>query len=88
MWNSAGVRPEACDTLERIARASDPDARVWKGPGLLTSEQGVRVLGTPLGHTDFVSAHLMEKLEEHEVPSGPQRGRCSCVALEVEPIIC
>ena len=32
-----------------------------------TSEQGVRVLGTPLGHTDFVSAHLMENLEEHDV---------------------
>ena len=61
VWNSAGDRPEACDTLERIARASDPDARVWKGPGLLTSEQGVRVLGTPLGHTDFVSAQLTEK---------------------------
>ena len=67
VWNSAGVRPEACDTLERIARTSVPDAQVWKGPGLLTSEQGVRVLGTPLGHTNFVSAYLMKKLEEHDV---------------------
>ena len=53
VWNSAGVRPEACDTLERTVRASDPDARVWKGPGLLTSEQGVRVLGTPSGAHRF-----------------------------------
>ena len=66
VWNSAGDRPEACDALERITSASDPDARVWKGPGLLTSEHGVRVLGTPLGHIDFVAAQLTEKLAEHE----------------------
>ena len=47
VWNSGGVRPEFCDVLERIAQIADPEARVWKGSGVLTTDQGIRVLGTP-----------------------------------------
>ena len=30
-----GSKPEVCDTLQRIAIADDPQARVWRGSGLL-----------------------------------------------------
>ena len=43
VWNKAGIRPAACDALERIARIGNP----------------------PLGHEDFVAAHLESVLAEH-----------------------
>ena len=67
VWNAAGVRPPACDQLERLAQASDPEARVWKGSDIPTAEQGVRILGTPVGHPDFVSTFLQKVLNEHAV---------------------
>ena len=67
VWNAAGVRPPACDQLERRARVSDPEARVWKGSDIPTAEQGVRILGTPLGHPDFVHTYLENVLNEHGV---------------------
>ena len=67
VWNAAGDRPPACDLLERIAQASDPKARVWKGSGVPTEEQGVRILGTPLGHLHYVQAFLRRVMAEHEV---------------------
>ena len=60
------MRPEFCDTLERIAHATDPEALVWRGPGLPTEQMGIRVLGTPLGHEDFASAHLQDSLRSHQ----------------------
>ena len=50
---SGGIRPEACDALERVARAVNPRAVVWKGSDVPSREQGIKVLGTPLGHPDF-----------------------------------
>ena len=43
--------------------------------GLLTSEQGMRVLGTLLGHTDFVSAHSPDSKigSAHEAASRIER---------------
>ena len=38
VWNAAGVRPPACDQLERLAQVSDPEARVWKGSDIPTVE--------------------------------------------------
>ena len=40
---------------------------MWKGPGVPTREQGIKVLGTPLGHDDFVAAHLESVLAEHQI---------------------
>ena len=40
---------------------------MWKGPGVPTHEQGIKVLGTPLGHEDFVAAHLESVLTEHHM---------------------
>ena len=66
VWNSSGVRPRACDTLQDIATASGSLDQVWKGSDLPTDQQGIRVLGTPLGHRDFVAAHLARVLRSHQ----------------------
>ena len=73
VWNSGGMRPVACDMLERIARENNPDnreVRVWRGGGP-NRERGISVLGTPLGHPDFVAVHLQKILEEHQILLGP-----------------
>ena len=67
VWNSAGVRPAACNVLERMAQVADPEARVWRGSGetdLPPAQQGITVLGTPLGHPSFVQGHLEKKAAE------------------------
>ena len=64
VWNAIDDRRDFFDTLERIARAQDPDARVWRGSELPLVQQGIKVLGTPLGHSAFVEAHLNKKAEE------------------------
>ena len=53
--------------LERIAQIADPEARVWKGSGVPTTEQGIWVLGTPLGHADYVEIQLRERLDDHQL---------------------
>ena len=58
MWNSAGVKPDVCDALQRIAQASDPNAQVWRGSELPPTMQGMKVLDTPLGHPDYVATCL------------------------------
>ena len=40
---------------------------VWRGFWGPTEQQGVRILGAPLGHTDFVSAFLERKSRDHHV---------------------
>ena len=59
LWNQGGVVPSGAAALTAAARISDPDATVWCGDQALpTSEQGIRILGTPLGHPDYVRAEL------------------------------
>ena len=67
VWNQAGVYPPRCEVLEQIARQEDPEATVWTGSGVPTEQQGVRILGAPLGHTDFVFAFLERKSRDHHV---------------------
>ena len=39
---------------------------VWRGDlSLPVEEQGIRVLGTPLGHREFVEAEVLRTSEEH-----------------------
>ena len=66
VWKQAGVRPPICDVLERIARANDPRARVWRGSDVPTEQQDIKVLGVPLGHHDFGRQHLSNVHEEHQ----------------------
>ena len=44
-----------------------PRKQCRTGSGVPTEEQGVRILGAPLGHTDFVSAFLERKSRDHHV---------------------
>ena len=67
VWNQAGVRPAACNALERIAPTNNPEAVVWTESTIPTAEQGIRVLWTPIGHQDFVAAQLESVRREHEV---------------------
>ena len=66
-WNLGSIRPEFCDVLERLAQEVDPGARAWRGSDLLAAQQGVVVLGTPLGRAEFVHAQLNQKLADHEI---------------------
>ena len=52
VWNLAGEEP---GDMRDIAREHDPAARVWVGDQALPpEEQGLLVLGTPLGAEEFV----------------------------------
>ena len=67
VWNRAGIRPFACDVLERIARVQHLQAVVWRGSDIPTADQGIKVLGTPLGHPDYVTRHLQRVEQEQQV---------------------
>ena len=67
VWNQAGQKPEACDRLQRVAVQVDPTARVWPGSELPTVEQGIKVLGTPIGHHDYVLQMLSMIQDKHRV---------------------
>ena len=72
MNSSAGIRPTSCDALERIAQLGDPDARAWRGRGdtdLLPPQQGITVMGTPLGDPAYIRAHLETKAAEQRLQS-------------------
>ena len=66
IWNQAGVQPGACDILERAAHDRDPDARVWRGAGVPPEEQGIKILGTPIGHPEYVRRFLIRLTDEHQ----------------------
>ena len=59
------MEPPVCAALQRAAEVVNPHARVWRGSGLPTNEHGFRVLGAPVGHPDFVRAHL-QRANEHQ----------------------
>ena len=52
IWNRSGERPEVCNVLERVARAYNPRAIVWRGSQLPTEMQGIKFWahhwGTPI----------------------------------------
>ena len=66
MWNQAGVEPPGCEMLERLARVVHESAHVWRGPELPTHLQGLIFLGTPIGHPDFVRAHMDRTPRDHQ----------------------
>ena len=58
--------------LTRAARAVKPDAVVWRGdPGLPLSQQGLKVLGIPIGQPAFVSDFLERKSREQQTQRIP-----------------
>ena len=66
LWNAAGIRPAICDVLERVAQEQNPSARVWRGAGIPVEQQGIKILGTPLGHPAHVQRFLNSISEEHQ----------------------
>ena len=73
VWNRGGVEPEGIVELTRRARQVRPDAVVWKGDQQLPpNQQGLRVLGVPIGQPEFVLDFLEAKnRENHFVPTHP-----------------
>ena len=67
LWNKAGVIPTGSERLTAAARVADPTATVWRGDlGLPPEEQGVKILGTPLGHPSFVRSQLATLSAKHD----------------------
>ena len=68
VWNRSGECPPACEEMQRAAVQVDPDVRVWNGdvsrPG---SEQGLKILGTPVGQPEYVTTKLDQLIEKHRV---------------------
>ena len=65
-WNRAGVQPRGIDILTRAARSMRPDAVVWRGDASLPAgQQGLKILGVPVGQPEFVQSFLERKSEEH-----------------------
>ena len=68
VWNRSGACPPACVAMQRAAVAVSPTAVVWRGDHEIpTHQQGLKVLGVPLGHPDFVLKFLEAKIAEHRV---------------------
>ena len=57
VWNRSGEKHAVCDVLERMARITDTTAS-GEGHRCARESKGTKVLGTPLGHRDFVRVHL------------------------------
>ena len=45
---------------------SEPQARVWRGPGVPVEERGIKILGTPIGHPEHVRRFLVTLSDEHQ----------------------
>ena len=62
VWNAAGIRPDACDLLERLA-ARHNSGPVWRGSEVPTHQQGVKILGTsPTSHLTRLQPHLFRTI--------------------------
>ena len=61
IWNRAGVQPANC------AHMVDSDGiPAWRGdPNLATHLQGIKILGTPIGHANFIDASMNEISRDH-----------------------
>ena len=61
VWNSFGIRREFC-----VGTRSGPRCPRLAGSDVPEAQQGVTVLGTPLGRAEFVHAQLNQKLADHD----------------------
>ena len=65
VWNRGGVVPDGIEELTAAARLVKPEAVVWRGDTELPlSEQGVKVLGVPIGQPAYVQEFLAKKGRE------------------------
>ena len=71
VWNRAGVPPRGIDILTRAARRVNPEAIVWRGDTALPrGQQGVKVLGVPVGQPEFVHNFLFCSVPTHSGGGG------------------
>ena len=86
LWNQGGSEPAGVVELTVAARLVEPDAVVWKSdPEFPLSQNGLRVLGAPIGHPLYIVDQLASKSAEHEllfqrIPS--KRRGCCCHSVE------
>ena len=67
IWNRGGHEPSGAVELTRAARQEKPEAVVWRGdPMLSVCNQGLIVLGAPVGQPEFIKARLEEKSHHHQ----------------------
>ena len=58
-----GLEPAGCPALQRVGREVK---QWWRGDATLPLEQqGIRVLGTPVGHPNFIHHFLRKKSDAH-----------------------
>ena len=87
VWNRSGETPPACEHL--FFDANGEPSGVWRGDhSLPTHEQDITILGTPLGHVDFVQGQLDVKIDEHgvllnRISKVPRSPVCLALALVV-----
>ena len=68
IWNRAGEAPRGWRALTAAAPLVETEAAVWRNdPSMPPSAQGVKVLGTPLGHPDSGQAHFRSSTEAQRV---------------------
>ena len=68
VWNRGGTEPSGMEVLTQAARAVKPGAVVWHGDPLLPPvQQGLKVLGVPIGRGAFVEHFLEYKSTEQQV---------------------
>ena len=67
IWNRGVHEPVGAAILTAAARREKPEAVVWRAnPFLPPFEQGLMVLGAPVGQLEYVLARLSEKGVEHD----------------------
>ena len=68
VWNRGGHVPPACVEMQAATDRANPQsqARIWRGAGL-PSQQGIRALGIPIGHEEYVQAELRATTEKHSI---------------------
>ena len=66
VWNRGSVIFQGMETLTNLAQLTRPGAVVWRGDdGLPPSQQGIKILGIPVGQPEYVRQFLEEKSDEH-----------------------
>ena len=66
IWNAAGVKPAGCDVLPADRGNVRPNSHGVARFRFADVPAGMKILGTPLGHPDFVRASLESKSASHQ----------------------
>ena len=94
IWNESGRAPRPCEEMRKRVELFDTDARNWKGSEVPTHERGIKVLGCPLSHEDFVRPQLEAKKQEtpnavgnHPTCSGCAVRFVASPSTQIQPVL-